>query len=79
MLLWRVQVQVLISDLKMDKVWQFFISFDTGFHNLSPKLNLVSVPKYVTSIFLFGKCVSTQRNTNRHMQKLTQIDICQSF
>ena len=50
-------VQDLILALKADNVEARFILSGISFHNLGPKLDIVSVPKRAISMFLLGKCI----------------------
>ena len=55
-------VHVLILDLKTDNGKAFFISSGTSFHDLGPKLAIVSVPKCAVCIFLVARCARQDYN-----------------
>ena len=50
-----LMVQDLILALKADNVKACFIIFGISFHNLGPKLDIVSVPKYAVCMLLLDK------------------------
>ena len=50
-------VQDLILGLKADHVETYFILSGISFHNLEPKLDIVSVPKCAVFMFLPAKCL----------------------
>ena len=52
---YHYQLFKLILDLKTDNSAAFFISFGESFHNLGPKLVIVSVPKCAVCMFLFAR------------------------
>ena len=52
-----LMVQDLILALKADNVEVCFIYLVISFHNLSPKLDIVSEPKYAVCMFLRAKCI----------------------
>ena len=47
--------QDLILALKADNVEACFIIFGISFHNLGPKLDIVSVPKYAVCMLLLDE------------------------
>ena len=50
-------VQDLILALKVDNVEACFILPGIKFHNLGPKLDIVSLPKCAVYMFLLAKCM----------------------
>ena len=50
-------VQNLILNLKPENVEACFILSGISFHNLGPKLGIVSVPKCIVCMYLLGKFI----------------------
>ena len=61
-------VQDLILALKADNVEACFILSASCFHNLGPKLDIVSVPKCAVCMFLLAKCISLPKFYLRFLQ-----------
>ena len=52
-----LMVQNLILNLKPENVGACFILSGISFHNLGPKLGIVSVPKCIVCMYLLGKFI----------------------